>query len=165
MQLKELDLKSYNTIALDNPHRLIRALEICIGSNQPYFSFITKDKKKRKFNILNIGLEADRSVLYDRINQRVDLMVEAGLFEEALELHKFKDLNALQTVGYREPFAYFDGLISKEKAIEEIKKNSRRFAKRQLTWFRKDPEIVWFAFDKDFNEISKTVEQLLPIKM
>ncbi|GGG99289.1 tRNA dimethylallyltransferase [Polaribacter pacificus] len=165
MQLKELDLKSYNTIALDNPHRLIRALEICIGSNQPYSSFINKDKKQRKFNILKIGLEADRSVLYDRINQRVDLMVEAGLFEEALELHKFKDLNALQTVGYREPFAYFDGLISKEKAIEEIKKNSRRFAKRQLTWFRKDPEIVWFAYDKDFNEISKTVEQLLPIKM
>ena len=157
-QLKELDLETYNNIALDNPHRLIRALEICIGSELPYASFKNKPKEPRKFDIVKIGLNADRTVLYDRINQRVDSMMKDGLLEEAKSLHPHKELNALQTVGYRELFAHFDGAISKEFAIEEIKKNTRRFAKRQLTWFRKDTEIKWFDFKTPFSEILKKVE-------
>jgi len=159
-ELQKLDPLSYESIAIDNPHRLIRALEICIGSNQPYSSFINKEKKQRNFRVVKIGLEAERSVLYDRINKRVDLMIENGLIDEAKNLFQYKDLNALQTVGYRELFSYFDGSISLEKAIEEIKKNSRRFAKRQLTWFRRDPEIIWYSFDSDFKKIAMEVEAI-----
>lgn len=159
-ELQKLDPLSYESIAIDNPHRLIRALEICIGSNQPYSSFINKEKKQRNFRVVKIGLEAERSVLYDRINKRVDLMIENGLIDEAKNLFQHKDLNALQTVGYRELFSYFDGSISLEKAIEEIKKNSRRFAKRQLTWFRRDPEIIWYSFDSDFKKIAMEVEAI-----
>ena len=121
-QLKDLDLETYNTIALDNPHRLIRALEICIGSGLPYSSFKNKPKAPRKFTALKIGLNADRPILYDIINQRVDCMIENGLLEEATSLYPNKELNALQTVGYRELFSYLDGTITKEFAIEEIKK-------------------------------------------
>ena len=159
-ELQRLDPVSYKSIAIDNPHRLIRALEICIGSDQPYSSFINKEKKQRNFKVVKIGLEAERSVLYDRINKRVDLMIENGLIDEAKNLFQHKDLNALQTVGYRELFSYFDGSISLEKAIEEIKKNSRRFAKRQLTWFRRDPEIIWYSFDSDFKKIAMEVEAI-----
>lgn len=157
-QLKALDIETYNNIALDNPHRLIRALEICIGSGLPYSSFKNKPKAPRNFNSLKIGLNADRSVLYERINQRVDQMLKNGLLEEAKNLYPNKKLNALQTVGYRELFAYFDGSITKEFAIEEIKKNTRRFAKRQLTWFRKDAAITWFDFKMPFSEILKRIE-------
>jgi len=157
-QLEKLDLETYNDIALDNPHRLIRALEICIGSGLPYASFKNKPKAPRTFNSLKIGLNADRSILYDRINQRVDSMIENGLLEEARSLHPNKALNALQTVGYRELFAHFDGSITREFAFEEIKKNTRRFAKRQLTWFRKDTAIAWFDFKTPFSEILKKIE-------
>lgn len=160
-ELQRLDPISYQNISIDNPHRLIRALEICIGSDQPYSSYMNKEKKQRNFKVVKIGLEAERSVLYDRINKRVDLMIENGLIDEAKNLFQHKDLNALQTVGYRELFSYFDGSISLEKAIEEIKKNSRRFAKRQLTWFRRDPEIIWYSFDSDFKKIAKAVEAIL----
>mgnify|MGYP005991334085 CR=1 FL=1 len=158
-QLKELDLETYNAIAIDNPHRLIRALEICIGSGLPYATFKNKPKEPRNFTSIKIGLNADREIIYNRINTRVDIMMENGLLEEAKSLHQHKDLNALQTVGYRELFSYFDGNISKDFAIGEVKKNTRRFAKRQGTWFRKDEEIQWFDYQTPIDEIIKFVNK------
>lgn len=157
-QLKELDELSYHDIAIDNPQRLIRALEICIGTNQPYSSFKTNSKKERNFETIKIGLTADRDILYDRINRRVDVMIQNGLLEEAKALLPHKNLNALQTVGYRELFAYFEGNTDKDFAVSEIKKNTRRFAKRQLTWFRKDEDINWFDFETPFDEISALID-------
>lgn len=152
-KLKELDLETYNTIAIDNPHRIMRALEICIGSNTPYSTFKNKPKSPRNFNSIKIGLHADREIIYSRINQRVDLMMANGLLEEAKKLHPNKKLNALQTVGYRELFSFFDGDITKDFAISEIKKNTRRFAKRQGTWFKKDEETLWFDYQTNISEI------------
>lgn len=160
-QLKKLDLESYENIAIDNPHRIIRALEICLGTNKPYSSFKNKPKTPRNFNSIKIGLTADRTLIYDRINQRVDKMMENGLLEEAKKLHSYKYLNALQTVGYRELFAYFDGEISLDFAVSEIKKNTRRFAKRQLTWFRKDENILWFDFKTDCKTIIEKISERL----
>ena len=157
-QLKELDIKTYNSIDLENPYRLIRALEICIETDFPYSSFKNKSKTPRNFKPIKIGLNADRQLIYDRINERVDDMINDGLIEEAKNLYPNKNLNALQTVGYRELFSYFDGTISKEFAIEEIKKNTRRFAKRQLTWFRKDKEINWFDFKTDIKQIISAID-------
>ncbi|SNR15919.1 tRNA (adenosine(37)-N6)-dimethylallyltransferase MiaA [Tenacibaculum jejuense] len=159
-KLKELDLKSYEKIAIDNPHRLIRALEICIGTNKPYSYFINKEKEPRNFKSIKIGLIADREIIYDRINRRVDIMIENGLLEEAKALFPHKDLNALQTVGYRELFEYFDGNWDLDFAISEIKKNTRRFAKRQLTWFRRDTETLWFDFKDDHKQIINKIEDL-----
>lgn len=158
--LKSLDIATYNSIALDNPQRVKRALEICIGSGLPYSSYKNKPRKPREFNSIKIGLNGDRQKIYDRINLRVDLMIENGLIGEAKSLEKHKELNALQTVGYRELFAYFKGDFSKEFAIEEIKKNTRRFAKRQLTWFRKDPEVLWFDYETNTKEIISTIETI-----
>ncbi|WP_252723898.1 tRNA (adenosine(37)-N6)-dimethylallyltransferase MiaA [Winogradskyella psychrotolerans] len=152
-QLKTLDLETYNAIAIDNPKRVIRALEICIGTNKPYSSFLTNSEKHRAFKTIQIGLNAERSVIYDRINQRVDIMIDNGLLEEAKALLPFKDLNALNTVGYKELFAYFEGESTLDFAISEIKKNTRRFAKRQLTWFRKDNSITWFDYETDVETI------------
>ncbi|WP_299670114.1 tRNA (adenosine(37)-N6)-dimethylallyltransferase MiaA [uncultured Polaribacter sp.] len=160
-QLKELDLETYHTIELDNPKRLIRALEVCIGSGIAYSTFKNKPKKPRNFNVLKIGLNADREIIYNRINKRVDNMIANGLVEEAKSLHLHKDLNALQTVGYRELFAYFDGDFTKEFAISEIKKNTRRFAKRQLTWFKRDKEIIWFDYKTDIERIIEDIKNNL----
>lgn len=157
-QLKSLDLKTYNTIAIDNPKRVIRALEICIGTGKPYSSFLTNPEKNRHFKTISIGLEADRSVIYDRINQRVDIMVKNGLLDEVKALIPYKHLNALNTVGYKELFEYLEGTSTLEFAISEIKKNTRRFAKRQLTWFRKDQSIWWFDYKTDASEIIKCIE-------
>ena len=162
-KLKELDLESYQTIAIDNPHRLIRALEICLGTGKPYSSFKNKIKSKRNFAPIKIGLFAERAILYERINQRVDLMIENGLIEEAKSLFEYKNLNALQTVGYSELFAYFEGKFTLDFAISEIKKNSRRFAKRQITWNKKDEIINWFHFETPTEKIIKTIENLLKI--
>lgn len=156
-QLKELDEKAYQTIALDNPQRIIRALEICIGSGKTYSSFLGKAKESRKFKTIKIGLTAEREIIYNRINKRVDIMINEGLLEEAKKLHPNKELNALQTVGYRELFRYFDNEISLDFAIEEIKKNTRRFAKRQITWFKRDQEISWFDYKSELNEIIKSI--------
>lgn len=156
-QLKVLDLETYNNIALDNPHRIMRALEVCISSGTPYSTFKNKPKKPRNFNSIKIGLNADRPIIYDRINQRVDIMMAKGLLEEAKNLYPYKSLNALQTVGYRELFAYFDGNFTKEFAISEIKKNTRRFAKRQLTWFKRDLETIWFDYTTNANNIIATI--------
>ena len=160
-ELKSLDPETYESIALDNPQRVTRALEVCIGSGLPYSSFKNKPRKPRNFNSIKVGLNGDRQKIYDRINLRVDLMVQNGLLEEAKSLEAYKELNALQTVGYRELFAYFNGEYSKEFAIEEIKKNTRRFAKRQLTWFRKDQEILWFDFQTNRKEIIEAVRAKL----
>jgi len=154
-QLKALDIETFNNIAIDNPQRVIRALEICIGTETPYSTYKNKPKTKRNFNSIKIGLTADRDIIYNRINQRVDLMMANGLLDEAKSLYEFKHLNALQTVGYRELFSFFNGEFDKDFALSEIKKNTRRFAKRQLTWFRKDGAIIWFDFKTSKNEILK----------
>jgi tRNA dimethylallyltransferase len=163
-QLKELDLETYKLIAIDNPHRIMRALEVCIGSGIPYSTFKNKPKKPRNFKSIKIGLNADREIIYNRINQRVDAMIDNGLIEEAKTLHAHKELNALQTVGYRELFSFFDGNFTKEFAISEIKKNSRRFAKRQLTWFKRDKNILWFDYLTDkltiVSQISEKINKL-----
>ncbi len=145
-QLKILDTKAYDTIAIDNPHRVIRALEICIGTQKPYSSFLKKDKLKRPFKTITIGLSADRDLIYNRINKRVDMMIEEGLLEEVKNLYSYKSLNALNTVGYKELFYYIEGTWTLDFAISEIKKNTRRFAKRQLTWFKKNERILWFDY-------------------
>ncbi len=160
-ELKNLDLESYNTIAIENPQRLIRALEICIGTNKTYSSFKNKPKATRNFIPILIGLQAERATLYNRINTRVDTMFENGLHAEAKDLHKHKDLNALQTVGYKELFNYFEGNISLETAKAEIKKNTRRFAKRQGTWFRKNKDIQWFDFKEDTSKITAFIDSFI----
>ncbi|NVK51466.1 MAG: tRNA (adenosine(37)-N6)-dimethylallyltransferase MiaA [Flavobacteriaceae bacterium] len=164
-QLKELDIESYNTIAIDNPHRVIRALEVTIASGIPYATFKNKPKKPRPFIPIKIGLNAEREIIYNRINKRVDLMLQDGLIKEAKALYPHKQLNALQTVGYRELFSAFDGDITESFAIEEIKKNTRRFAKRQLTWFKKDTATHWFNYKTDIETIINYIEsQLKPVK-
>ncbi|MGY8908887.1 MAG: tRNA (adenosine(37)-N6)-dimethylallyltransferase MiaA [Flavobacteriales bacterium] len=157
-KLQKLDIETYNTIALENPHRIMRALEICIGSGKTYSEFRNKPKEPRNFNVIKVGLTADREIIYDRINQRVDLMIENGLVEEAQNLHQHKKLNALQTVGYRELFSFFDEDFTKEFAIAEIKKNTRRFAKRQITWFKRDEKTLWFDYKSDIEKIINEVE-------
>ena len=158
-QLEELDQETYNTIDIQNPHRLIRALEICIGTNKPYSSFLNKKTASRAFTPIYVGLTADRDIIYNRINQRVDLMIENGQLEEAKRLYKFKHLNALNTVGYKELFKYFDGEWTLDFAISEIKKNTRRFAKRQLTWFKKNEQVIWFDYQDDFEYIIDEIKR------
>nr|WP_148256149.1 tRNA (adenosine(37)-N6)-dimethylallyltransferase MiaA [Lacinutrix sp. 5H-3-7-4] len=153
LKLKTLDPKSYNTIAIDNPQRVIRALEICIGTKKPYSSFLNKDKNNRNFKTITIGLTADRDIIYNRINKRVDIMIDNGQIEEAKALISKQHLNALNTVGYKELFKYFNNEWNLEFAIEEIKKNSRRFAKRQLTWFKRNKSTFWFDYNTSVTEI------------
>jgi tRNA dimethylallyltransferase len=142
--LKLLDPEHYAKVDLKNHKRILRALEICETSGRPYSSFLKKQKRKRDFMVVKIGLNRTREDLYKRINSRVDEMITLGLEKEAKELQKFRNLNALNSVGYREFFEYFDGKISRDKAIELIKRNSRRYAKRQITWWSKDKDIKWF---------------------
>ena len=156
-QLKELDIESHNTIAIDNPHRLIRALEICIGTNKPYSSFLNKEKPKRNFKVISIGLTADRDIIYDRINKRVDIMINHGLLDEVKSLMPYQNLNALKTVGYKELFYYFNKKWTLEFAVSEIKKNSRRFAKRQLTWFKRNKSTIWFDYKTEASVIIDTI--------
>ncbi|GGX28840.1 tRNA (adenosine(37)-N6)-dimethylallyltransferase MiaA [Aquimarina muelleri] len=152
-QLKILDPEYYNKVDLYNTHRVMRALEVCISTGLPYSSFLKKPKKKRPFQVIKIGITADREVIYERINKRVDLMIEGGLVNEVKNLYNYKTLNALNTVGYKEIFKYLDNEWSIDFAISEIKKNTRRFAKRQLTWFKKDIEIEWFGYKKNNTSI------------
>jgi len=147
--LKEKDPEYYNRVDLHNHQRIIRALEVCLSSGKPFSSFQKRTKISRDFKVIKIGIQAGRSLLYDRINRRVDQMVVNGLVEEARNLLSRKHLNALQTVGYRELFHHFDNQCSLDEAIEKIKINTRRFAKRQLTWYRKDTEIEWFDYTSD----------------
>ena len=157
-KLYMLDPEYYKTADLQNPHRVIRALEICIGTEKPFSSFLNQGKEQRNFQTITIGLTAERALIYDRINRRVDLMMENGLLEEARMLYPHRDLNALNTVGYKELFAYLDGDMDLETAVSEIKKNTRRFAKRQLTWFRKDEAIEWFEYDSELQKVINFIE-------
>jgi len=157
-QLKELDPDAYKTIDTENPHRVIRALEISIGTGKPYSSFLNKGKLPREFKTISIGLNADRNVIYDRINKRVDFMIAIGLLKEVKKLQAYKHLNALNTVGYKELFKHLNGEWDLEFAISEIKKNTRRFAKRQLTWFKKNKETLWFDYQTDIDYIIATIE-------
>jgi len=156
-QLKLLDSEFYKQVDLKNPKRIIHALEICLMTGRPYSQLRTNTRKSRPFKLLKIGLNMDRSELHERINKRVDQMIHKGLEEEARELLPHQHLNSLNTVGYREFFDYFNGLITKDKAIELIKRNSRRYARKQLSWFRRDQEIIWFS-PQNYDEVIKFVE-------
>lgn len=142
--LKKLDPEWYTQVDLKNAKRIMHALEVCLMTGKPYSSFLTRSVKERVFSIVKIGLNREREELFDRINRRVDLMVEAGMEEEARSLYPLRHLNALNTVGYKEWFDYFDGKFDREEAIRLIKRNTRRYAKKQLTWYRNDPDIRWF---------------------
>lgn len=144
-ELRRLDPKYAEEVDLCNPARVMRALEVCLTTGKPYSEQRSGTVAERWFNIVKIGTDMPRDVLYERIDRRVDMMVEEGLVEEARAMYPKRALNSLQTVGYREMFDYFDGTISLAEAIELVKRNSRRYAKRQLTWFRRDEEIGWFA--------------------
>lgn len=146
--LRLMDPDHYSKVDLKNPKRIIRALEICETTGRPYSSFLTNQKKERDFGIIKVGINRPREELYNRINLRVDNMVESGLEEEARTLYEFKHLNALNSVGYKEFFDFFEGLITYEMSIELIKRNTRRFAKRQMTWWSKEKDIRWFHPDQ-----------------
>lgn len=143
-ELQKRDPDYFEAVDRNNPQRLMRALEVCIGTGKPYSSFRKQINNARNFTPIVIGLDAPREIIYERINLRVDTMVSEGLVEEARKLYAHRGRNALQTVGYRELFDHFDGKTTLGFAIEEIKKNTRRFAKRQLTWFRRNEQAVWF---------------------
>lgn len=144
-ELKETDPEYYNTVDQKNPQRVIRALEVIRSTGNTYTSYRQGSKTERPFNIIKIGLDLPREELYERINLRVDKMMEAGLEQEVKQLLPCRNQNSMQTVGYKELIRHFDGEISLEEAVEEIKKNSRRYAKRQLTWFRREKDIEWFS--------------------
>ena len=141
--LKTVDPVYHQKVDLGNPHRLIRALEVCLSSGQPYSSFLGNKKDPTFFKTQKIVIQWDRPILYDRINLRVDQMVSAGLEAEARSLYPSKDVNALQTVGYREWFSHFDTILDRKTTLEEIKKNTRRYAKRQMTWFKRYQDALW----------------------
>jgi len=163
-QLQNLDPDYYQQITIENPQtlqnpqRMMRFVEVCIGTQKPYSSFLNQKKNNRDFTPILIGLDADRPIIYNRINQRVDIMINEGLLEEAKTLYPNKALNALQTVGYRELFSYFDGDFTLPFAIEEIKKNTRRFSKRQLTWFKRNENTKWFDYATDRKKIIDYIE-------
>ena len=158
LELEQKDPVFFAEVDQQNGKRIIRALEIIRGTGKTFSSFRTQKKSNRNFEIIKIGLNLPREELYERINLRVDLMIKEGLIEEARKLYPLRELNALQTVGYRELFDYFDGKITLEEAVEEIKKNTRRFAKRQLTWFNKDKNVSWFS-PSDKVEIARFIEE------
>lgn len=147
-ELKTLDPLYYDEVDRSNPARVVRALEVCLQTGLPYSQLRTGIRRRRNFDIMKVGVDLPREELYDRINRRVDRMLAEGLEAEARAVYPHRHLNALQTVGYREFFDYFDGRISYDQAVELIKRNSRRYAKRQLTWFRRDEEIRWFRPDQ-----------------
>jgi tRNA dimethylallyltransferase len=154
-------ISSENSQTLQNPQRMMRFVEVCLGTGKPYSSFLNQKKNHRNFIPIIIGLKANREIMYERINRRVDLMIHEGLLEEVKKLHPNKNLNALQTVGYRELFDYLDGKTKLDFAIEEIKKNTRRFAKRQLTWFKRTENVKWFDFETDVSEIVNYITKSL----
>jgi tRNA dimethylallyltransferase len=152
-----------NPQTLQNPQRMKRFVEVCLGTGKPYSFFLNQKKNQRPFTPIIIGLEADREIMYDRINQRVDFMINEGLEKETKGLFPNKQLNALQTVGYRELFDYFEGKITLDFAIEEIKKNTRRFSKRQLTWFKLTENVKWFDFKANKNDIVNYIKSQILI--
>jgi len=158
-ELAASDPAYYAQVDQQNPHRLIRALEICRHTGQPFSTFRNQSKTARPFQPLTIAIDWERAALYDRINRRVDQMIQAGLVEEAQGLYPHRTLNALQTVGYQELFSYFDGTIDLPKAVELIKRNSRRYAKRQLTWLRKDASIHWVTPNTPLEKIVAWIDR------
>ena len=146
-QLRVLDPEHYEIVDKKNPRRVVHALEICLMTGRTYTSFRTNEHKERPFNIIKIGLTRDREIIYERINRRVDIMMEQGFLDEARSVYPLRHLNALNTVGYKELFAYLDGTWSLDEARERIKGNTRRYARKQLTWYKKDPLVTWFSPD------------------
>ncbi|MFJ1329343.1 tRNA (adenosine(37)-N6)-dimethylallyltransferase MiaA [Capnocytophaga canimorsus] len=159
--LKEKDPVQFLKMDTQNPQRMIRAIEVCLSSGQPYSSFLKKNETIRNFDTITIGLTADREVVYHRINQRVEQMLELGLLCEVQRLLPYKNLNALQTVGYKELFVFFQGKFSLDFAIAEMKKNTRRFAKRQYTWFQKNDKIHWIDYQSSAEEVVAIMENKL----
>lgn len=163
-EVRKGDPAYFAVVDTQNPQRLMRALEVIRGTGRPFSSFRKQEKVKRPFRVLKIGLNRDREELYRRIDDRMDQMIEAGLFEEAEKFFEKRHLNALQTVGYQEIFGFLEGKYDREEAIRLLKRNSRRYAKRQLTWFKKDSEIQWFN-PSEFNQIEKLIDQqITPLK-
>lgn len=163
-KLQELDTDYYQKLSVDNPQtlqnpqRMKRFVEVCLGAGKPYSSYIGQKKNQRNFTPIIIGLEAEREIMYNRINQRVNIMINEGLIKEVENLIPHKNLNALQTVGYRELFDFFEGKTSLEFAVEQIKMNTRRFAKRQITWFKRTENAIWFDYLTDRKEIFNFTE-------
>ena len=155
-KLKELDPEYHDIVDVNNHRRLIRALEVCISTGKPYSSFLNKKNKKYDFESVNFGIKVDRELLYKKINYRVDKMITDGLIKEAKTLLNFKDLNPLNTVGYKELFEHFKGNITKSQAIEKIKQNTRRYAKRQMTWL-KNKNLVWIENNVEIDEIKRFI--------
>ena len=162
-ELKNLDYDTWASIDLKNPKRVIRALEVIQQTGRKYSELKNNAKKTRDFNILKIGLDMPRDGLFNRINMRVDAMLESGLLDEVQSLLPFRNLTALQTVGYTEFFEYFDGKYDLDEAIRLCKRNTRRYAKRQLTWFRKDENIHWFS-PNDFEQILSLISNYIGLK-
>ena len=160
-KLKEIDPSYYDKVDLQNPQRIIRALEVSLSTNIPYSSFLDKKSTIRDFIPISIGLNAPREIIYDRINNRLEIMLHQGLLQEIENLFPYRSMNALQTVGYREFFEFWDKKISLSEAIEKAKMNTRRFAKRQLTWFNKDKGIYWFDFLEKPEKIISFIESEL----
>lgn len=160
-ELKKLDPEYYEKVDIHNHTRLLRALEVSKSSGKPYSSFLGQELEPRFFKSVYIGLNADRELLYNRINKRVDIMMQNGLLNEVKSVITYRNHNALQTVGYKELFLHLDGKITLDKAIEEIKKNSRRYAKRQLTWFKRNPETIWVDYNLDFSQVLEKVKSAL----
>ena len=155
-KLKELDPEYHDIVDVNNHRRLIRALEVCISTGKPYSSFLNKKNKKYDFESVNFGIKVDRELLYKKINYRVDKMISDGLIKEAKNLLNFKDLNPLNTVGYKELFEHFKGNLTKSQAIEKIKQNTRRYAKRQMTWL-KNKNLVWIENNVEIDEIKRFI--------
>jgi tRNA dimethylallyltransferase len=157
LELKKIDPAYYKTADLKNPKRILHALEIFYTTGKPYSSLLTRKKVNRDFNIVKIGLNTDRQILHERINKRVDEMIENGLIEEARSVFSFRHLNSLNTVGYKELFLHFENKLTLNEAIELIKRNTRRYARKQITWFRKDKNITWFE-PGEVKEIINNIE-------
>lgn len=168
-ELQNLDLNYFNFLTennpqtLQNPQRMIRFVTVCKSSDLPYSSFLNQSKNKRNFIPIIIGLEANRDLIYRRINERVDEMIKNGLLKEVKNLYQYKYLNALQTVGYRELFSFFEGNSTLNESIELIKMNTRRFSKRQMTWFKKTENVNWFNFDTDIEVIIEKIKLLMVV--
>ena len=159
-ELRERDEEYWAVVDRRNPARVVRALEVCIASGKPYSKQRTATRKERPFDVVKIGVLWDREELYDRINRRVDMMIEEGLEQEARSVYHLRHLSSLQTVGYREFFEFFDGNISREEAVELIKRNTRRYAKRQMTWFRRDTTTRWLTPDELHRAVGIVEERL-----
>ena len=160
-KLKKLDYEHFKFMDKQNPQRLIRAIEVCLITGKKYSDLRNQTAKKREFDIIQVGITADREIIYDRINQRVDKMVNDGLVEEVTGLFAQKELNSLNTVGYKEIFNHLEGECELDFAIEKIKQNTRNFAKRQLTWFKKDEKTKWFDIMNEKDKLTKHIEKSL----